>query len=329
MQLERTPGGVEKRLSSGAVLIRPLVEADLATADRVMRSAFGTFLGLPEPNAFMGDAGYVAHRHRMDPSSAFAAVVGGEVVGSIFAARWGSVGFFGPLTVRPDLWDLGIGRKLMEPILARLDAWKLTHTGLFTFAHSPKHVGFYQTLGFWPRYLTAVMARPVWTPPRRGPLVCLSELGDAERVKRIDECRRVANAVYPGLDLTSEIEAVRVQSLGDTIIVEDGGEVAAFAVCHVGPRTEAGSGTCYAKFAAVRPGADAARFFANLLDACAAFAQARAATTVVVGVNTARRAAYGSLLERDFRTVLQGVTMHKPDAPAYSRPEIFVLDDWR
>ncbi len=33
------------------------------------------------------------------------------------------------------------------------------HAGLFTFAHSQKHVGLYQRFGFWPRFLTALMSK--------------------------------------------------------------------------------------------------------------------------------------------------------------------------
>lgn len=32
-----------------------------------MRLAFGTFLGLPDPVKFMGDASYVDTRYRVDP----------------------------------------------------------------------------------------------------------------------------------------------------------------------------------------------------------------------------------------------------------------------
>jgi hypothetical protein len=32
------------------------------------------------------------------------------------------------------------------------------HIGLFTWAQSPKHLGLYQRFGFWPRFLTAIMA---------------------------------------------------------------------------------------------------------------------------------------------------------------------------
>jgi GNAT superfamily N-acetyltransferase len=309
-----------KEKLSRAVEIRPMNETDVASADAVMRVAFGTFLGLPEPATFMGDAGYVANRFRADPSSAFTAVLDGRVVGSSFVARWGSVGFFGPLTVAPEVWDSGIGRRLMDPIMTRFETWGVTHAGLFTFAHSAKHVGFYQTLGFWPGHLTAIMAREVG-PTGSAPYAFAAPDTTA--------CRRIADAQYTGLDLGFEIEATRRLGLGDTVVIEEGSDAVGFAVCHVGAGTEAGSGACYVKFGAVNPGAGAARRFERLLDACASFAASRGAKTLLAGMNTARHEAYRIVLARGFRTVLQGVTMHRPNAIAYSRPGLFVVDDWR
>ena len=112
MTSERAPSGAPVE-----VAVRPLREDELGEADRIVRLAFGTFLGLPDPLAFMGDAGFVRTRWRADPAAAFAAEASGELVGTNFAANWGSFGFFGPLTVRPDLWDRGIARRLLEPTM--------------------------------------------------------------------------------------------------------------------------------------------------------------------------------------------------------------------
>jgi len=314
---------------SVAALIRPMTEVDLATADYLMRVAFSTFLGLPDPSAFMGDAGYVIPRFRSDPSAAFVATVNGEIVGSNFATHWGSVGFFGPLTVRPDYWDAGIGRQLMDPIMKRLEQWGVSHAGLFTFAQSPKHVGFYQTLGFWPRYLTPIMARPVTPKTATVPYQRISSARDGDLARWLAGCRSVTNELYAGLDLTNEIEAVRRLRLGDTVLVENAGTIESFAVCHMGAGTEGGSGTCFVKFGAVRPGDGAPAAFERLLDACNAFAIATGANKVVAGVNTARHDAHRIMLARGFTTFLQGVTMHRPNEPGYSRPDCFVLDDWR
>ena len=66
-----------------------------------------------------------------------------------------------------------------------------------------------------------------------------------------------------------------------------------------------------------------------LLDACIEFGSTVGMANVVAGVNTSREAAYRAMQQRGFRTQLQGVTMHRPNEPGYSRPNVFVLDDWR
>ena len=48
--------------------VRPLQESELPAADHIMRLAFGTFLCLPEPTSFMGDAGYVHTRWKANPA---------------------------------------------------------------------------------------------------------------------------------------------------------------------------------------------------------------------------------------------------------------------
>src|SRR4029453_16781795 len=149
------------------IAVRPLREEDLPAADHIMRVAFGTFLGLPDPASFMGDAGYVRGRWYADPSAAFGAfheAEGVALIGSNFATNWGSVGFFGPLTIHPDQWDRGVGRLLMEPVMGCFERWKTVHAGLFTFPSRPKPVGLYQKFGFWPRFLTAILSKPVGSP---------------------------------------------------------------------------------------------------------------------------------------------------------------------
>src|SRR5688572_19532700 len=115
--------------NQSVLIVRPLKQSDLTAADHVMRLAFGTFLGLPEPTAFMGDADYVRTRWAADPLAAFGAESDGSLVGSNFATNWGSVGFFGPLTIRPDFWDRGVGKLLMEPIMERFSTWGVRHAG--------------------------------------------------------------------------------------------------------------------------------------------------------------------------------------------------------
>ncbi|HWF14056.1 MAG TPA: GNAT family N-acetyltransferase [Candidatus Acidoferrales bacterium] len=313
------------------VNIRLLREEDLPAADRIMRLAFGTFLGLPDPLKFMGDAEYVRTRWPVDPSAAFAADLSGELVGTNFATRWGSFGFFGPLTIRPDLWDRGIAQKLLAPTMNLFDAWGVTHAGLFTFASSTKHVNLYQKFGFWPRFLTSLMSLPIDENPSAGRRKWLrfSDLSESEKEECLQACRELTNSIYEGLEVDREIRAVDSQTLGDTVLTWDSGKLAGFAVCHVGAKTEAGSGKCYIKFGAVQSGQDGALLFRRLLDACREFAQSRGTKSLVAGVNLARADAYREMLQAGFRATAQGVAMERNGDAGYNRHDVFVMDDWR
>ena len=138
------------------VVVRDLRESDLSCADAILRSAFDTFTGV---TSLFGDKDYVHTRWLADPGAAFAAEHDGQLAGTNFVTRWGTVGFFGPLSVRPELWGQGVASRLMEATVALFDRWGTLHAGLFTFAHSPKHHGLYQKFGFWPRFLTPVMTK--------------------------------------------------------------------------------------------------------------------------------------------------------------------------
>ena len=325
-------------MTSTGVAVRPLQEDDLAEADRIMRLAFGTFLGLPDPRGFMGDADYVRTRWAAEPAAALAAEVDGRLVGTNFVTRWGSVGFFGPLTVDPALWDRGVARALLNETMPVFDRWGVTHAGLFTFPQSPKHLSLYQGYGFQPRFLTPVLAKPLSTAGPAGTPAGAEPTGrrwgtvrDAADVGFIvAACARITDATYAGLDVTREIEAVATQKLGDTVVVlDDTGGVEAFAVCHTGAGSEAGSGACFVKFGAALPGPGAADRFARLLTACEAFAAEEGAQAVVAGVNSSRRGTHQALVDRGYRAQLVGVTMHKPDEGAYHDDHAWVIDDWR
>jgi GNAT superfamily N-acetyltransferase len=328
-QLKEIVMNAQVKVLETEIVVRPLRDTDLAAADRIMRLAFGTFLGLPDPVAFLGDAGYVHTRWQADPSAAFGAEAGGTLVGSNFAANWGSVGFFGPLSIHPELWDRGVGKALMEPILQCFERWETRHAGLFTFAQSAKHVGLYQRFGFWPRFLTAIMAKRVRPAASKSDWTTFSELPQSERPEMLAACRGLTDAVLEGLDVGSEVRMIAEQRLGDTILLFDDGGLVGLAACHHGSGTEAGSDTCYVKFGAVRPGGAAGRHFERLLDACEEFAATKGLSVLVAGTNLARHEAYRSMLARGFRTQLQGVAMQRGNEQGYNRPGVYLIDDWR
>jgi len=307
--------------------VRPMQEADLVEARRIFRVAFGTFLGVPKPEDFWADREYVFTRWRSNPGAALVAEINGGLAGSNFATNWGSFGFFGPLTVRPELWNQHIAQRLLRPTLDLFAKWGVREAGLFTFAHSPKHIGLYQKFGFWPRFLTAIMSKGV--SARTPSPLKLSSLSEADQDQAVSACRELTDSIYEGLDVTSEIRAVSRQKLGETLLLWDGDSLDALAVCHCGEGTEGGRDNCFIKFAAVRPGPGAGIAFERLLDACEALATERGLGRLEAGVNLNRSKAYHQMLGRGFRADILGVAMHRPDSPAYNRPDSFVIDDWR
>lgn len=161
------------------------------------------------------------------------------------------------------------------------------------------------------------------------PWTAYSSVPEGERTPYLAACRELTDAIFPGLDLTAEIRAVEEQGLGTTVLLGGEERLEGFAVCHCGPGSEASSGTCYVKFAAVLLGPGVGRAFVRLLDACTDLAASRRLRRVVAGVNTGRREAYRALLAEGFRVDVVGVAMERPDEPGYNRADVYVLDDWR
>src|SRR5580700_6395672 len=187
--------------TSKPIKVGPLKQSELEEAGRIVRLAFGTFLGLPNPLDFMGDRNFMSPRWRSTHVKVIAAREGGRLIGSNIATRWG-----------------------------------VRHTGLFTFPHSAKHVGLYQKFGYWPRYLTALMTR---TPDANAGLqakradapVLLSALPKSRREQAIGACEKLTHKIDKGLDLTGEIRAALAQRTGDVVLTYTRGALDAFAVC--------------------------------------------------------------------------------------------------
>lgn len=175
------------------------------------------------------------------------------------------------------------------------------------------------------------MAAPASPAGALGPTYArYTELTSDARAEAERDCRALTDEIYQGLDLTGEIRTVAARGLGDALLLRDGsGRLDGFAVCHWGPASEAGQDCLFVKFGAVRSGAGAEARFAALLNACATLAGQVGMSTVLAGVSTGREAAYRLMLSQGFRARMHVVTMHRPNEPGYSRPDCFVLDDWR
>ena len=311
------------------VRIGLLRESEIAEAGRIMRLAFGTFIGLANPLDFMSGREFFWPRWRSPHIKILAARDGGRLIGTIMATRWGSFGLLGPLAVSPDYWNRGLAQRLFAAAVRVLDRWGVRQSGLFTFSNSPMHICLYQRYGYWPGYLTAIMKRAPAAPmrrPTRGAKapVLLSVLTRSERELAIASCAKLTNRVERGLDLSDEIRAVVKQRTGEVLLVHERNSMGAFAVCMHGPGTEGGEKLCYVKFAAASSG----ERFERLLDSIDALALTHG-VEVEAGVSTACVDAFDRMRSRGYRLENLGVAMQRPHGEGFTRPGAYVLGDWR
>jgi len=322
----------EDRNLTKRLIIRNLREEEIEKAEELVRLAFGTFLNIPEPLENPLGRRNIAHRFHQDPRNVLAAILEGELVGMNVLTRWGSFAFFGPLTVRPELWGSNIGTRLVREALERFASNGVSNLGLFTFSDSPKHLGLYHKFGFCSRFLTPLMEKQI-----EAPTLDNSELyqtfGDLDQEKRkalLSKLRNLTNALYPGLDLTSEIELVEARKMGDSVIIlNEDSQPVGFAIIQSGVNTEAGLNRCYVKFGATVLGPEGAEYFGRLLSACEAFAYQKKAEVLEAGINLSHREAFDLMLAKKYRISFIGVAMQKPNEPAHEREGTFVMDDWR
>jgi GNAT superfamily N-acetyltransferase len=313
--------------------LRLLQPQDLANADHIFRLAFGTFIGLPDPIQFSGDASYFPHRWQMDPSAVFGAEIDNKLVGSNIAVNWGSFSFFGPLSIHPEFWNQGIAQRLIEAVLDRFNDWNTVQSGLFTFPNSARHHALYGKFGFYPRFLTYVMSKTIppasQLPPMQLQWSRYSQLNESDKLASLKASRRLTDAILEGLDVSQEILAVDTSQLGETVLLWSDSQLVGLAVCHAGANTEAGSNTCYVKFAAVHPGQHAQQHFEQLLEVCEHLTSVLDMTQLMAGVNTSHYEAYRYMLARHFRIEIMGIALHRDNQSAYHRPGVFALSDWR
>jgi len=304
--------------------VRPMQPSDIDEAERVFRLAFGTRFRMPDPMKFRGDGAMIRPRFVTNPGAAFVAVANGTIVGGATSMDWGSISVIGPVFVDPSYSGRGIARTVVGRLTDLFDAQTKPLAGLFTFPESATHLRLYESFGFMPQLLTPVMTKDV-TPGEMGG-VLYSALSPQQRNAALSGCKKLTDAIFPGLDLTREIDAVSSLSLGETVLLDAGG-AAGFAICHIGAGSEASSGNMFVKFAAVPSGAPAD--FARLLASCEAVAAQAGASRISAGVNVGRTEAYRTMQSMGYRAGIVGVAMLRPGGRGYNRPDVFVVDDWR
>ena len=185
--------------------IRPLQDFHLPAADEVLRLAFrGSASRLEDLRLY----------RRIQPEGWFAAFQQERLVGMVGAACYGAFAHVGLMAVRPDCQRQGLGRLLMEFLLARLEQQQIP---LVTLDASAAGRPLYEKLGFVVCDDTLVLERPINAPVPAGgqslSTAALAELAEADAPVFGADRRNVFQALgefFPGRTFVQRDEQGRV-----------------------------------------------------------------------------------------------------------------------
>jgi GNAT superfamily N-acetyltransferase len=159
-----------------------------------------------------------------------------EIVAFNIAHRSGIEGWMGPLAVRPEWQGGGLGKEIVRAGIKWLSDRSARVIGLETMPRTMDNIGFYSGLGFLPTRLTITLTLDAASVD--APAHLYGRLGPREKAEVLAECLTLTRALLPGYDYSREITLTDALSLGDTLIVREGGQVVAFALCHTAPLVE-------------------------------------------------------------------------------------------
>jgi hypothetical protein len=143
--------------------------------------------------------------------------------------------------VHPEHQGHGLGKIVVTAGIETLKASGATVIGLETMPRTMDNIGFYSSLGLNPGHLTlTVTVDGVFSTPMSGKLriVRLGALDGDEIDQVTRECHALSDSIAKGYDFTREIRLTEELALGDTLMLLDGNDLVALAVCHSVPLVE-------------------------------------------------------------------------------------------
>jgi GNAT superfamily N-acetyltransferase len=155
-----------------------------------------------------------------------------ELIAFNMVHRSGIEGWMGPLAVRTERQERGVGRAIVTAAIDWLTAQGATVLGLETMPRTVDNIGFYSRLGFAPEHLTVTMVRDVRPQEEPAGAVRLSSVPARARADLIEACRARMARTAPGYDYSREMDLTFELDIGDTVVLQRRSDVEAFAVCH-------------------------------------------------------------------------------------------------
>ena len=160
----------------------------------------------------------------------------GDIAAFNMVHHSGVEGWMGPLAVRTDYQGGGAGKEVVERGVSWLRAKGAKVIGLETMPRTMDNIGFYSRLGFVPGRLTITLTLDAASGDR--PPELLGRLSMRDREAELEAVRALVESIGPGYDFRREIELTDALSLGDTLLLRDGSDLAGFALCHTAPLVE-------------------------------------------------------------------------------------------
>lgn len=199
--------------------IRPVVAADAAACGLIIHDAFAA---IADQHNFSRDfpsveAATTAVVQRRIAAPGFYGVVAerdGQILGSNFLDERSPIGGVGPITVDPAQQNVGVGRRLMEAVIARASARKLPGIRLVQDAFHNRSLCLYTSLGFVAREPLSVMQGTPLDLRLPGYGVRAATMEDAAACNEL--CRRVHGFERSGevADAIARKNAMVVEHLG-------------------------------------------------------------------------------------------------------------------
>jgi GNAT superfamily N-acetyltransferase len=242
------------------------------------------------------------------------------------AHRSGTEGWMGPLAVRPDRQLGGVGKEIVTAAVEWLQRQGVTTLGLETMPRTVDNIGFYSRLGFVPGSLTLTMTREVQrTRGGQSAYHVLGSLDPHERAARLAQIGAFVLSLAPGYDFSREIQLTMDLSLGNALIVERDGRLAAFALCHSAPLAESGTRD---ELRVLKIAATGTEALAAAIDAVGAWAASQGIRRIAVRCQTAYQEAYRMLIERGFRVRWSDLRMTLAGYPEAQPKDGILWSNW-
>lgn len=245
-----------------------------------------------------------------------------DIVAFNIAHVSGAEGWMGPLAVRTDRQGEGLGQVIVTAAVEWLRRHRVRTIGLETMPRTVDNIGFYSQMGFLPGHITVTMVGEGLTRPRTHPFSRASQLSERERESCYARCRARLDECSVGSDYSREMRLTHQLGIGDTIVIEDGGTVRAFAVWHSAPLVEGRPAEELRLLKAFADGPDAFDRLLNGLECCAA---GLGLDRMAVRCQTEFTSAYVVLVQRGYRVRWTDLRMTLEDFPSPNVPADCVL----